>query len=241
MTTPLNIPTEMIQADSPFETYQREDKLTFSTKNYLQSIPSDKTKSFCQKLSQELERSGQTQERIGKIAFAYLSLHQSSPFFTCVKENPLQLPKAWEDFFNVDAPYGRNHFKREEVLAHTELSTITLYALTFMTPDIDMTLPYSKKSPLQLAASSLSFESCIQPLLSAQADPNFKRLDGRTALHDATEAGCPRTADLLVNANARPDEQDNQGITPIQIAETSTYKQQRVCLLALKPGKETFV
>eukprot|EP00106_Octopus_bimaculoides_P007829 XP_014775271.1 PREDICTED: ankyrin repeat domain-containing protein 27-like [Octopus bimaculoides] len=71
------------------------------------------------------------------------------------------------------------------------------------------------KSPLHIATSYSRVTSATL-LLKAGANPNARRTNGLTPLHEAVERGCAQIVELFINCeNCNPNIKDGNGDTPL--------------------------
>merc|ERR1712176_1597861 len=77
-----------------------------------------------------------------------------------------------------------------------------------------------KLTPLMLAAACPRHEFC-GTLLELGALKELRDEAGRRALHYAAKQGQGATLTALLNARARVDEPDNDGLTPLLLASTA--------------------
>ena len=64
----------------------------------------------------------------------------------------------------------------------------------------------------------------LRLLLEHGADPNIRRDDHTTPLHDASSRGLVEAARLLLNHGTKVNEKDGKGMTPYQLAESDEMK-----------------
>merc|ERR1712060_155996 len=76
-------------------------------------------------------------------------------------------------------------------------------------------------TPLHVAAHGGHLDS-VSTLVGAGADPNSRQKysigDGHTVLHAAAERGHSDVVSALLRARSNPTVQNNQGVTPLQLA-----------------------
>lgn len=99
-------------------------------------------------------------------------------------------------------------------------------------------------TPLHLAAKNIRDPSVFRVILTAGGDPGIKNKEGRTPLHEAAEVGLLNGIELICNEVKYKhllDLEDNEGMTPLQIAEKKGHRQIVECLQkagAKKKSKE---